>query len=126
MRSLYVIGRPHLRDVEHGGADGDGDGLWFWMNFRKHVACIVVQPLGLGAIALRRESYRAANLDDHFGYGFRKAFHHEVVVLDVRREVPGRGVADVEVQEPGAGIVTIHRRLDLLVPGDRNIRSIAG
>jgi hypothetical protein len=31
----------------------------------------------------------------------------------------------VEVQNGGAGVVAIHRRLDLLAPGDGDVRSIA-
>ena len=125
MRPFHIIRGPHLRDVEHGGADGHRDGLRRWRHFREHVTRVVVQPLGLGAVALGREGDRAADLDDHLGHGFLEARHHEVVVLDIRREVPGRGVAHVEVQDPGAGVVAIHRRLDLLVPGHGDVGRVA-
>lgn len=39
-----------------------------------------------------------------------------VVVVDVRRQVPGLGVAHVEVQHGGSGVVAIHCLLDLLGP----------
>ena len=93
--------------------------------FREHVTRVVVQPLGLGAIALGREGDRAADLDDHLGARFLEARHHEVVVFDIRGEVPGRGVAHVEMQDPGAGVVAIHRRLDLLVPGHGDVGRVA-
>ena len=65
MRPFHILLGPHLRDVEHGGADGHRDGLRRRRDFREHVTRVVVQPLGLGAIALGREGDRAADLDDH-------------------------------------------------------------
>ena len=70
----------------------------FGVQFREHVTRVVVQPLGLLALALGREGDRAADLDDHLGHGFLEASDQVVEVVDVRREVPGRGVAHVEVQ----------------------------
>ncbi len=73
MRPFHILRGPHLRDVEHGGADGNRDGLRCWRQFREHVTRVVVQPLGLVAVALGREGDRAADLDDHFGHGFLEA-----------------------------------------------------
>ena len=50
MCSLNIIRSPHLRDVHHGGADGDRDGLRRWRYFREHVTRIVAQPLGLPVV----------------------------------------------------------------------------
>ena len=125
MCSLNIIWSPHLRDVHHGGADGNRDGFRCWRYFREHVTRIVAQPIDLPVILGVIEGDRAANLDDQFGHGFLEAFHHVIEVLDLRRELSGRGVAHVEVQDGGASVVAIHRRLDLLIPGDGDVSSVA-
>ena len=125
VRSLDVIRGPHLREVHHGGADGHRDALRLRVQLRQHVTRIVVQPLGLLAVALGRERDRAADLDDHLGHGFLDAFEQVVVVVEVRGQVPGRRIAHVEVQDGCAGVVAVHRRLDLLVPGDSDVGSVA-
>ena len=40
------------------------------------------------------------------------------VFLEIQRDVAGLGVAHVDVQQRRAGVVAVHRRLDLILPGD--------
>ena len=125
MRPLDIIRGPHLGEVHHAGADGHRDALRRWLQLRQHVTGVVAQPLGLLALALGRERDRAADLHDHLRHGFLQAFEQVVELVEVRGQVPGRRIAHVDVQDGGAGVVAVHRRLDLLIPGDGDVGSVA-
>ena len=125
VRAFHIIGTPHLRDVHHAGADGHGYGLRFRFQLREHVARVVVEPLRLRVVALGRESDRTADLHDHLGDSLLEAPEQVVVVLDVRGKVPGVGVTHMYVQNRGAGVVAVHRCLDLFVPGHGDVFRIA-
>ena len=62
---------------------------------------------------------RPAELQDHFRHCFAQTPDLVVVLVEVFGDVAGFGIAHMDVQQRCAGVVTIHRGLDLFVPGDR-------
>src|SRR5262249_59499446 len=91
----------------------------------EHVSRVVVQPRGLLVVPLGREGDRAADLEDHLGYGFLEEAEEVVELLEVRREASRRRIPDMNMKDRGAVVVAIHRRLHLLIPRDRDVRRVS-
>jgi hypothetical protein len=68
-----------------------------------------------------RERDGPAHLKDHLRDGFAQSRDLVVVLLKVFRNVASLWIADVDVQQRGAGVEAIHGGLDLLIPGDREL-----
>jgi hypothetical protein len=84
------------------------------------VARIVALELGLFT-RLRRKGDRAAELQDHLGHGFAQSPNLVVVFVEILGDMAGLGIAHVDVQERGACVVAVHRRLNLLIPSDGKV-----
>jgi hypothetical protein len=84
------------------------------------VARIVALELGFFT-RLRRKGDGTAELQDHLRDCFAQSPDLVVVFLEVLRDMAGLGIAHVDVQERGARVVAIHRRLDLLIPSDGKV-----
>ena len=81
------------------------------------MARVVAPELRLFA-RLRRKRDGPADLQDHLGHGLPQARDLFAVFLEVLGDVAGLGIAHMDVQERGPGIVTIHRSLGLFLPGE--------
>ena len=103
--------------IIEGGAARDRDLIRLGIDLGQLVARVVALELRLFA-RLRREGDRPADLQDHLRHSLAQPRDLIVVFLEVLRDVAGLGIAHMDVQQRGAGVVTIHRGLDLLVPGD--------
>jgi hypothetical protein len=125
MCSFNIIWCPHLGDIHHAGADGHRDALRLWRQLGQHVTGIVAQPFGLLSLTLGRKRNRAADLQDHLRHGFLQASEQVVELVKVRGQVPGGRVAHMNVQDRGAGVVAVHRGLDLFIPGDGDVGGVA-
>ena len=125
MRSPRVAGQEGLGDVPQRRAGGDGHAIRLGRDLGQHVPGVVVEPLGLGVFGMGREGDRAADLQDHLGNGRPQIGHEAIVVVEVARSLARLGVADMDVQHRGAGIVAIDRGLDLLVPAQRQVLDVA-
>jgi hypothetical protein len=107
-----VIGDVHLR-----GVDGDRDLVGHGVELGQHVARVVRQPLGGLALALGGEGDGAADLDDHLRHGLAHA-RDQLVELGQPLAALAVQLAHMQVQHGGAGVVAIHRLLDLLIHRD--------
>ena len=84
----------------------------------SHLAC--------GAFGLGREGDRAADLDDHVRHGLAHA-GDQLVELGQALGALAVELAHVQVQHRGAGVVAVHRLLDLGFHGDRDVfREVGG
>ena len=89
------------------------------------MARVVAQPFRFRLVGLWRERDRTADLKDHFRHGLAQQPDEVVILFEIDRTLPGRGIAHVDVQHGGAGVPAIHRRLHLLIPGNWNV-GVAG
>ena len=121
MRSLDVVLAHHRHDVPLRRADRDGDVLGLRIEFGEHVARVIVEPLRLRLRGLRRKRDRAADLQDHLRHGLPEQSDEVIVLIEVDRPFSGRGVAHVDMQHGGAGVVAVDRHLHLLIPGHRDV-----
>ncbi|KAF7957155.1 hypothetical protein AWV80_01480 [Cupriavidus sp. UYMU48A] len=85
---------------------------------------IVIQPLGGLAFALGRKRDRTADLQHHLGHGLAQA-SEQLVELGQPLAALTVGLAHMDVQHGGAGVVAVDRLLDLLVHRDRDIVRVA-
>ena len=98
----------------------------FGVELGQHVARVVGQPLGVGAFGLGREGDRAADLDDHVRHGLAHA-GDQLVELGQALGALAVELAHVQVQHRGAGVVAVHRLLDLGFHRDRDVlREVGG
>ena len=118
-------GDEGLRDVPQRGAGGDRHAVGLRVQLGQHVARVVVQPLGFGAIGVRREGDRTAHLQDHLRHGLAQHAEELVVLVEVRRALAGLRVAHVHVQHRRAGVVAVDRRLHLLLPAEGKVLHVA-
>ena len=106
------------RQIVEGGAAGDRDLIRLGIDFGQLMARVVALELRFFAW-LRRKRDRPAELQDHLRHGLAQTPDLIVVLVEVFRDVAGLGIAHMDVQQRGAGVVTVHCGLDLFVPGDR-------
>lgn len=122
----HVVHRQHRGQVIQRGADRDRDLVGLGVDRGQHVAGVIAQPLGL-VVALGREGDRPAELQDHPGHGLAQPGDLGAVLVEVLGDVAGLGITYVHVQHRRPGVVAVHRLLDLLIPGDRDVlREIVG
>ncbi|MCY1210746.1 hypothetical protein D9M72_224410 [compost metagenome] len=109
-----MLGHIHLRRV-----DGHRDLVGLRIEFGQHMARVIAKPFG--ALALfRREADRASHLDDHFRTGLAHAGDQ---LIELGQALAALAVlfAHVQMQHSRTGFVAIHRLLDLIRHGDRDI-----
>ena len=126
MGALDVLGGECRGDVPERGARRHRHEFGLGIELRQHVARVVIEPGGLGFRRVRREGDRSADLDDHVRDGFLHPPQQVVVVVEIGRSHAGGRVAHVEMQNGRTGLVAVDRRLHLLVPGERDVRGVAG
>jgi hypothetical protein len=97
-----------------------GDLVRLRIELGQHVARVVGQPLGLGAVGLGREGDRAADLDDHVRHGLAHA-GDQLVELGQALGALAVELAHVQVQHGGARVVAVHRLLHLSFHRDGNV-----
>jgi hypothetical protein len=116
----HVRGRHLLDDVHLVGVDGDRHLVGRRLQLGQHVAGVVGQPLGGFALAFRGERDRAAYLQDHLRAGLADAGQQ---LIELGQALGALAVlfAHVHVQHGGAGVVAVHRLLDLRVHGHRDV-----
>ena len=117
---LRMLGHVHLRGV-HRHRDLIGLGV----ELGQHVAGVVAQPLGGSAFRLRRKADRAAHLDHHLGHGLAHA-GDQLVELGQALAALAVELAHVQVQHGGAGVVAVHRLLDLRFHRDGDVLGKVG
>ena len=93
------------------------DLIGFGIDLGQLVARVVALELRFFA-GLRRKRDGPADLQDHLGHGLAQARDLVAIFLEVLGDVAGLGIAHMDVQERGSGVVTVHRDLSLLLPGD--------
>ena len=91
----------------------------------EHVPGVVLEPLGVRAVALGRERDRAADLQDHLRHGLAQPAQQ---LVEHREPLGALAVelTDVDVQHRGAGVPAVHRLLDVLVHGQREVLGEVG
>ena len=99
------------------GATGNRDLVRLGIDFGQLMARVVALELRFFAwLGGKRD--RPAELQDHLRHGIAQSPDLVVVLVEVFGDVAGFGIAHMDVQQRCAGVVTVHRGLDLFVPGD--------
>ena len=86
----------------------------------QHVPGVVGEPLRVRAFTFGGEGDRSADLQDHVRHRLAQSGEQ---LVELRQPLGALAVelADVDVQHGGAGLVAVHRLLDVLVHRQRQV-----
>ena len=112
---IKLLQHVHLR-----GVDGHRHLIGLGVQLGQHMTRVIAQPLGGGTVALRRKTDGAAHLNDHLGYTGTHS-GNQLIELGQAFAAATIQLTHMQVQHLGASVVAVHRFLNLLFHGDRDL-----